>query len=88
MKPITIGLSPATTAIFGYDIDERLGKKIWDFLVDDVQREKMKAYFAKLVAEQPQPEPYISESLTKDGRRIHVRSDWSYIRSQTGHLLG
>jgi len=84
---ITYG-NPAIAAIFGYDIDERVGKKIWDFLADDKQREALKENFANLVAEEPTPEPYFSESLTKDGRRIHVRSDWSYIRSQTGHLLG
>lgn len=78
----------AHAAMMGYEHGELVGKKIWDFEIDEDRRNWLKDYFAVLVDQQPPPEPFFSESYTKDGRRIDVRVDWTYIRSQTDHLLG
>ncbi len=78
----------AHAAMLGYDQGDLIGKKVWDLEATDKRRRKMRKAVELLVEKQPPPTPYFSEYLTKDGRKIDVRIDWTYIRSQTGHLLG
>lgn len=80
--------NPANAAMFGYEHDEMVGKKIWDLAADEQRRIELEGYFSVLVEQQPPPRPFFGKCLTKDGRKIHVRIDWSYIRSTTDHLLG
>lgn len=80
--------NPAHAAMLGYEEDDLIGRKIWDLEATDETREALKAYFAAMVEQQPDPEPYFSEVVTKSGEKIHIRIDWTYVRSPTDHLLG
>jgi len=74
--------------ILGYEEGELNGKYIWDFFVDDDEKEESKAYLARLVSEQPMPSQYFSRNCTKDGRIIEVQVDWNYRYDTQGQLVG
>ncbi len=80
--------NPAHAAMLGCEEDELIGRKIWDLEATDEKRAALKRYFAVMVQRQPTPKPYLSEVVTNHGTKIHIRIDWTYIRSKTGHLLG
>ncbi|MBI2470692.1 MAG: PAS domain S-box protein [Planctomycetes bacterium] len=75
-------------AILGYPQGELVGKKIWDLPAYDTDKEMLKAYFMKLVNDQPEPTPYFGKNLTKDGRLVDVQVHWTYKRDEQGRLAG
>lgn len=85
----TITYSNAAHArMHGYEEGELLGKKIWDLLASDSERRRLREFLARLVAGQPDPEPYFATDRTKQGGTIDVQVDWVYDRDAAGRLIG
>ncbi len=80
--------NPAHHKIQGYAPGELVGKHIWDLMIDDNHKEQAKAYYRKILREQPAPEAYFNRDATKDGRTIDVRVNWDYIRDWRGEITG
>jgi PAS domain S-box-containing protein len=74
--------------MLGYEPGELVGGFIWDHDPSPEAVDRLKDYFERLKAEQPEPEPYLSQNLRKDGRVIDVHVDWDYIRDHEGNLAG
>ena len=74
--------------MLGYEPDELLGKTIFDLIYDPEKKEKLKDYLAYLAAEQPEPTPYITKNLCKDGRLITIQVDWAYQYNDQNDLIG
>ena len=78
----------ANCAIYGYDEGTLVGKAIWDLAADDTERERTRDYFYQLIKNQPEPSPFVSRDITKDGRLIDVQVDWNYKRDEQGRAIG
>jgi PAS domain S-box-containing protein len=81
-------LNKAYHQILGYEPGELIGKHIWDFEPSREETEKLKNYFKKLKEERPEPEPYVSQNVCKDGEIIDVLVDWDYMFNEQGELTG
>ncbi len=80
--------NPAHHRIQGYDEGELIGKTIWELMANDKHRSIARAYYQKLIEEQPPPEVYFNRDLTRDGREIDVQVNWDYIRNTNGDVEG
>ncbi|MEE8485953.1 MAG: PAS domain S-box protein, partial [Acidimicrobiia bacterium] len=80
--------NPASDTMLEYEPGELIGKAVWNLLADDDAKKELKAYFSRLVRDQPPPCPYFAQYLTKRGRRLDVRVDWDYERDDHGELTG
>ena len=78
----------AHALMHGYAPGETVGMYIWDFCISEEAKRERKALFQRLVEEQPEPCPVLAQDLTKNGRIIHVQTDWAYERDQAGRLTG
>lgn len=78
----------ALCGMIGYGMDEFVGKKIWDTLDSEEDKQRLKNLFLSIVEEQPALTSYISRLHTKDGRPITLQIDWNYKRSQQGDVTG
>ena len=78
----------AHNAIFGYDGETMIGLSILDLQVSDSTRADLEAYLETVTQSQPQPTPYITKNLTKDGKFIDVQVDWDYKRDDQNHVIG
>ena len=74
--------------MIGYGMDEFVGKKIWDTLDTEEDKQRLKTLFLSIVEEQPTLTPYISKLHTKDGRPITLQIDWNYKRNRQGDVTG
>jgi len=74
--------------IYGYENEELIGTSIFDLSASDSEREELKEYFAKLIKEQPEPAPYISNNTTKQGRTIVTQTDWNYKKDDANNVTG
>ncbi len=74
--------------ILGYGPNELVGRYIWDMLESDEERERLKAYLAYLLKEQPEPTPFFSRNVRKDGKVIDIQVDWNYKRDSEGDVVG
>jgi PAS domain S-box-containing protein len=80
--------NPAHHTIQGFPNGELVGEYIWDLISDENDKSKTKAYYEKIVKEQPSPQTYFSRDRTRDGRLIHTQIDWDYLYSDQGKLEG
>jgi two-component system sensor histidine kinase DctS len=80
--------NPSHQRSLGYAEDELRGKAIWEVLESEAEKPSLKEYLAYLVAEQPQPTPYITRNKTRDGQVIDVQVDWNYKRDEQGRVVG
>ena len=84
----TITLSNRAHAqMLGYQVEQVIGKKIWDFLPDEEQKTTLQDYLNYLVAEQPEPQPYFSENIGASGELINIKVDWNYKYDAQGDLV-
>ncbi|MBU0729160.1 MAG: PAS domain S-box protein [Proteobacteria bacterium] len=74
--------------ILGYPQGELIGRKIWDFMPTDKEKEGLEKYLAFLVEIQPPSKSSVVKNLTRDGRLIEVQLDWDYKRDMQGNLTG
>jgi PAS domain S-box-containing protein len=78
----------AHSRMFGYTGGELIGRSIGVLLPAADERAALPGLLKRLAAQQPPPQPYIGQKLTKDGRRIDVRVDWNYELDDQGRVTG
>lgn len=61
---------------------------MWDFLIDDGEKEDFKNYFTYLKEHQPRPTPYVCQKRTMSGRRILSTCHWKYIYDKKDQIIG
>lgn len=72
----------------GYDPGELVGRTVWSLVKDEKRRVELRTYLAYLVESQPEPSPYYSVDLTKDGGEVAVRVNWNYEHNARGDVAG
>ncbi|PLY17002.1 MAG: two-component system response regulator [Sedimenticola sp.] len=65
-----------------------LGQPIWHAEINEQNRQKLRDYLRYLVAEQPQPEPYVTRNFRDDGREVTLEINWNYQRNDAGAVTG
>ncbi|MDQ7785174.1 MAG: PAS domain S-box protein [Desulfomonilaceae bacterium] len=81
-------VNKAYCGLYGYSRDEMLGKSILDLQVSRTEAVRLREYLADVRAERPDPSPWFSQEITKDGRLMDVRVDWNYEFDNHGDLEG
>ncbi|NBD34585.1 MAG: PAS domain S-box protein, partial [Chloroflexi bacterium] len=81
-------LNDAHQRMLGYQPGELVGDYFWEHDPTPGHTKEIRAYFEYLKNEQPDPEPYISQNVCKDGEVIDVLVDWNYKRDEDGVLQG
>lgn len=74
--------------LLDYPEDQLVGKKIWEFLVTDKDRRKVKIAFKLMQREKIRPKPIIFLASRNNGSQIWLQADWAYRKDVNGHLLG
>lgn len=64
------------------------GRTIFDLQATDEEREFVINYFKKIIAEHPEPSPFIGKNNTCNGEVIDVQVDWNYLEDSEGVLQG
>ena len=80
--------NPARERLHGRWEGGVIGRFIWDFLAEDIERISLRDYFQFLIREQPLPTPYFSKDRCVDGSIIDVQMDWTYRRDKYGQVQG
>ncbi|MFO0946393.1 MAG: PAS domain S-box protein [Planctomycetota bacterium] len=80
--------SPANQEISGYAPEELMGTPIWERLVLEEERGRLRDYLQFILKEKPAPVAYHAIEHAKDGRRIHLQIDWRYRCDETGKVVG
>ena len=80
--------NPALERLHGQQKGSVVGRFIWDFSADDVEREQLRDYLRHLVREQPLPTTYFAKDRRADGSVIDIRVDWTYKRDENGQVQG
>jgi PAS domain S-box-containing protein len=80
--------NPAHNRMYGHGAGQLLGQCVYDFPAEPDERHRLKEYFKLLEATQPEPRPYFSTNLKKDGSNFDIRVDWDYNRDSSGALSG
>jgi PAS domain S-box-containing protein len=78
--------NPAHHAILGLPEGHLVGMFVWDFLADEREKETLREHYRFIIQDQPRPEPYFTVNRTPDGREVHVRVDWNYMRDFSGEV--
>lgn len=84
---ITYG-NPGLHKILGYPRGTLIGHYIWDFQLNEHDRQQMQNYFFYLVRHQPQPETLISRYQSLSGKECVLEISWDYQRDNQGELTG
>ncbi|MBW1892469.1 MAG: PAS domain S-box protein [Deltaproteobacteria bacterium] len=74
--------------MLGYNDGELAGKSIFDQMASDSERHEMKSFLINLVKNSPEPHPYLNRLFTKEGRIIHIQTDWNYRLDNKGNVIG
>ena len=78
--------NPAHHKILSRPEGQIVGMFIWDFVLEEQEKKKLQEYYQFIIKERPKPKPYFTVNKAPDGRDIHVRVDWSYIRDSSGEV--
>lgn len=79
--------NPAHHTIHGLPNEQIVGMHVWDFIPNEQEKEKLSKYYRFLIEKQPSPEPYFTINRTADGKDIHLRIDWNYLRDSSGEVI-
>lgn len=79
--------NPASAAILGYTQEQLVSMNVAELLPPE-DRAAFRRMLHEMVVRQPKPQPVENVNLTGDGRRIHVRVSWNYLRDTTGQVAG
>ena len=74
--------------IMGLRQNELIGRYIWDFQPDEDRKRETLNYLNYLLEQQPEPTPYISTNLTRDGKEVTLEVVWDYQRNDAGEVTG
>lgn len=80
--------NPGHHKLLGYPSNALVGHYIWDFQVEQSEKNQLKDYFAYLVSHQPPPEPFICRNRTLSGEERIFDIRWAYQRNERGTLTG
>ncbi|MCL7488153.1 MAG: PAS domain S-box protein [Desulfobulbaceae bacterium] len=78
--------NPAHGSILGCPVEQLVGRYVWDFIDNEQEKETLREYYRFIIQEQPDPEPYFTVNRTPNGREVHVRVDWNYMRDFSGQV--
>jgi len=87
-KGIITFTNSAHTGMLGYSDGELIGKSILDLMTSETERYEMVCLLKNLVTTAPEPHPYLNTMFTKDGRIIHIQTDWNYKLDNVGNITG
>lgn len=74
--------------LLGYPDGTLAGRSILDLIPEEDAR-RLRADLVMLAREQPDPQPYLNRSYTRDGREIVVEVHWTYKRDRaSGRVTG
>lgn len=76
------------TEMTGYTVKELGDTKFWSRLNTPDSRQKSMALYQHILSHQPEPYPVESSVRHRDGRLIHTRTLWGYLRDKHQQLTG
>lgn len=88
LKGRLVFLNDAYHHMLGYELGELVGTYIWDHYPTVESQKRITNYFEYIKRERPNPEPYISQNLRRDGKVIDVCIEWNYQFADSGELTG
>jgi diguanylate cyclase (GGDEF)-like protein/PAS domain S-box-containing protein len=74
--------------ILGLKPGELIGRRVWEFVEDAEAADRVRAYFAYLIKEQPTPAPRVVDSVREEGGRVTLEITWDYKRDDMGEVVG
>ncbi|MCB2187163.1 MAG: PAS domain S-box protein [Deltaproteobacteria bacterium] len=80
--------NPAHRRLYGAAWNGLDGRFIWDLVADPGRKEVTRREYLAAIARQPAPQTHYNLERTPDGRLVHVRVDWDYLRDSAGELIG
>jgi PAS domain S-box-containing protein len=81
-------VNPALARMYGYSETQLIGKHLFELAAGPDEQQKVRAHLADLMRNQPEPFPWYSKDLTRDGSSIETQVDWSYRRDDSGAITG
>jgi PAS domain S-box-containing protein len=78
----------AHVKMLGCKSEDLIGKSIFDLQTTDKDKKILSGYFKQIIAERPEPIPFVGKNVTCDGRIIDVQVDWDYLEGSDGELVG
>ena len=79
-------LNPSFTRVFGWTLEERLGRKLDDFVPDESKPETREAVERMLARKRI--DSLETKRLTKDGKILYIQGSSSMVRSRDGKSAG
>ncbi len=80
-------LNPAWEEVFGYKVDEMLGKRFADFQTPAQAKRDAREFFARLLKGN-QVKGHETVHIGKDGREIHLLFNAKFVRDGSGTITG
>lgn len=74
--------------LLGVASGELIGRKIWDFASCDEEKAELRDMLTHLIAELPDPSPFVTQNIRTDGERVWLRIDWDYRFNSSDTLVG
>lgn len=74
--------------LLGVASGKLIGRKIWDFASCDDEKAELRDMLTHLIAELPDPSPFVTENIRTDGERVWLRIDWDYRFNSSDTLVG
>ncbi|MCK9362570.1 MAG: transporter substrate-binding domain-containing protein [Syntrophales bacterium] len=81
---LLVAVSPSAEQIFGYVIEESLGKNLGDFYVNPGERD----HFLSILREQGEVKGHEAPMRAKDGSTVWVSTNAQFYRDKQGNILG
>ncbi|MBU3917274.1 PAS domain S-box protein, partial [bacterium] len=78
----------AYNKVYGYKDGELIGKSLFDQIMPEFQQKEYRAYYQKLIKEQPENPSYKAKGVTVNGKLIDVQVDLNYKYNKNGELIG
>ena len=83
-----LNASAAFCRVAGYTAGEIAGQHLADLLVIGTGDDSLPKRLGAIRSGDPDPEPLFCQLVTRDGRRVNVRLDWSYHQRSNGTIWG
>ncbi len=80
--------NPALTRMYGFSEQELRGKNLFELSSSPEERRRLRDHLEDLMHRQPEPFPWHSKDLTRDGSLIETQVDWNYRRDDVGRVTG
>lgn len=74
--------------MLGFSDNQLIGHKIWDFACCEQEKVEVRDFLTQLIAERPEPSPFVVENIRLDGELVWLRIDWDYRYDKSGELVG